>query len=373
MVSSTILLTPITATNINTVRVFGVLQQEFWPTSQATQYISKPRSIIVNIYRLLPTLLIISIFITEAAWADLIFIDLTHEIPTFEPDQNDPTKPDLSKPISHSTPIAGFYHQAVLYPADNWATNQGYFRSAAFLIQEHNGTSFNSTNHYVNNAASLESGALPNNNRKAAHQLTAEQLSGKIVFIDVSRRVKMELAKNAGKPSPDILVTDFSDSSQATVRATDIERVADQIEDGVWVVARVGWEQFYFSGTEDWDTSEYVNALNHPGFTAEAIDKLIEIMDNKKVKISGIAADNFSTDSGEGAKGTDDNWSNAWPAHVRLYQRDILIVENLANLTQLAQVSKNSEHCYLMVGAVKHVGGTGGPARVMATCEIDDD
>jgi len=307
-----------------------------------------------------------------SAWAHLKFIDLTHEIPTFAPIKDDPTKPDLSKPIAHSTPIAGFYHQAVLYPADKWPTNQGYFNSAAVLIQEHNGTSFNSPNHYINNATSTEPGATPNDNRKASHQLTTKQLTGKIVFIDVSRRVKKELAKNGGKPSPDVSVTDFSDSSRATVRAADITAVADQIENGVWVVARVGWEQFYFAGTEDWDKSEYVNALNHPGFTAEAIDKLIEIMDNKGVHISGIAADSFSTDSGEGAKGIDDQWSNAWPAHVRLYQRDILIVENLDNLRQLAHFAKRSDDCYLMIGAMKHVGGTGGPARVMATCEIEE-
>ncbi len=307
-----------------------------------------------------------------SAWATLKFIDLTHEIPTFSPINDDPTKPDLSKPIGHSIPIASFYPHAILYPPDKWPTNQGYFNSAAILIQEHNGTSFNSPNHYVNNAASTEPGTIPNESRKASHQLTTEQLTGKIVFIDISHRVKKELAKNGGQPSPDISITDFSDSSKATVRAADIAAVADQIEDGVWIIARVGWEQFYFAGTEDWDKSAYVNALNHPGFTAEAIDKLIDIMDHKGVRISGIAADNFSTDSGEGAKGTDDQWSNAWPAHVRLYQRDILALENLNNLSQLAYFAKQSENCYLMVGAMKHIGGTGGPARVMATCEMEE-
>jgi len=331
----------------------------------------------INCNLFLLTILIIVSFTAKTAWAELMFIDLTHEIPTFEPISNDDDltkpKPDFSKPIGHSTPIAGFYQQAILYPADDWATNEGYFSSRAILIEEHNGTSFNSTNHYINSDASLEPSSIPNTHRKAAHQLTTEQLSGKIVLIDVSDRVKMELAKNGGKPSSDILITDFSDSSRATVRASDIAQVADQIEDGVWVVARVGWDQFYFSGTEDWDASDYVNGLNHPGFTAEAIDKLIDIMNRKGVKISGIAADSFSTDSGEGAKGIDDNWGNAWPAHVRLYQRDILIVENLANLSKLARAENKTDGCYLMVGALKHVGGTGGPARVMAACEVDDD
>ena len=56
-----------------------------------------------------------------------------------------------------------------------------------------------------------------------------------------------------------------------------------------------------------------------------------------------------------------------------MYQRNILIVENLTNLSKLSEVSQYSDNCYLMVGATKHVGGTGGPARVMATCEIDND
>ena len=294
------------------------------------------------------------------------FIDLSHSIPTFAPNKNDATKPDLTQPVNSSTPIAGFYQQAILYPTDKWQTSQGHFNSRAILIQEHNGTSFNAPNHYHNDDSSTEKGAIPFSERKAAHQLGSEQLTGNIVLIDVSKRVAAELAKNGGKPSSDLKITDFSDNSLATIRAADIRAVADQITDGAWLVGRVGWEQFYFSGTEDWDKSQYVNGLNHPGFTGEAIEEIIKIMDEKNIKISGIAADSFSTDSGQGAKGSDDKWSNAWPAHVRLYQRDILIVENLKNLTLLAQQQGS---CSLMVGALNHVGGTGGPARVMAVCE----
>lgn len=306
----------------------------------------------------------------NAARAELIFLDLTQIIPTFEPSAADPTKPDLSKPIGDSTPISGFYHQAVLYPADIWPTNEGYFASAAVLVQEHNGTSFNSPNHYINNDRSLEVDAIPDSRRKASEALTISQLTGKIALVDVSDRVRDELAKNGGMPSPDTSITDFSDSSRATVRAEDIEAIADQIEDGVWVVANLGWSHLYGVGGEDWDAPGYVNGLNHPGFTKEAIAKLIEIMDAKGVKISGIAADSLSTDSGEGVQGTDDKWSDSWPAHVRLYQRDILIVENLNNLGELA-VAHNNGDCSLIVGALKHVGGTGGPARVVAVCESD--
>ena len=293
------------------------------------------------------------------------YLDLTHPIPTFAPSADDSSKPDLSKPVANSVPIAGFYHQAVLYPAAKWATNQGHFNSAAILLQEHNGTSFNAPNHYWNNPQSTENGAIKFSQRKASHQLTAQQLTGNIVLIDVSDRVAKELAKNNGVPHPDTTITDFSDSSQATIRAADIRAVAEQIKQGVWIVGYAGWDQFYFSGISDWDTSPYVNALNHPGFSAEAINEIIKIMDEKNITISGIAADSLSTDSGQGAKGTDSKWNNAWPAHVRLYQRDILIVENLANLSDLA--AKKGQ-CSLMVGALNHIGGTGGPARVMAVC-----
>lgn len=300
--------------------------------------------------------------------ASLEFIDLTHPIPTFQPSADDPTRPDLSKPIGRSKPIAGFYPQAVLYPLDEWPTNQGHFLSRAILVQEHNGTSFNSTNHYWNNAESLEKGSYANSQRKSAEQISIDQLTGPIVFIDVSERVRKELEKNGGIPSPYLWKTDFSNSSSATVRASDIEAVADQIEDGVWVVAHTGWYKFFFMGGEDWDKSLYANSLNHPGFTPEAIDKLIEIMDRKGVKIAGIAADSLSGDSGEGAKGDGPNWKNSWPAHVRLFQRDVLVVESLANLGNLASAHQ-SGNCSLVVGAMNHIGGTGGPARVVAVCQ----
>ncbi len=298
----------------------------------------------------------------------LHFIDMTHEIPTFKPSTTDPTKPDLSAPILHSTPVPGFGPQAVLYPPDVFPTNEGYFNSASILLQEHAGTHLNSTNHYINNASSQELGGIPVDQRKAVHELPIEQLAGPVVLIDISERVRAELAKNGGRPYRDTKVTDFSDNSLATVRAQDIDRIADQIRDGVWLVARLGWDKFY-PGGEDWDASPYVNGLNHPGFTREALDRLIAIMDAKHVKIAGITADSFTCDSGQGAKGTDDNYSNSWPSHVKLYQRGIVSVENLANVGALAEAIGRGESCSVVMGVLKHVGGTGGPVRVVAACQ----
>lgn len=91
-------------------------------------------------------------------------------------------------------------------------------------------------------------------------------------------------------------------------------------------------------------------------------------MDEKGVRIGGIIADNIGIDSGQSAVGDDDKWTNSWHAHVRLLQRGICFVENGADLGKLAMVD-NPDACTLVVGAPKHVRGTGGPSRVMAICQ----
>ena len=78
-------------------------------------------------------------------------------------------------------------------------------------------------------------------------------------------------------------------------------------------------------------------------------------------------ADNIGIESGESAKGIDDKWTNSWYGHRRGLQRGWKYVENAANLGQLAMAKPGS--CTLIVGAPKHVRGTGGPSRVLAICE----
>jgi len=318
-------------------------------------------------YFVATTVISTAIFLPSAN-AEISLIDLTQITPTFKPSADSPIAPDLSQPWFKSKPIASFFSQAILFPPSEWMTNEGHFHSAALYIHEHHGTHVDAPNHYVNSDASLEAIGIPSAQRKTIDQLTLNELTGKIVVIDISGRVKDELAKNGGKPSPDLAITDFSDSSKNTIGADDIAAIADQIEDGIWLVLNLGWGQFYNSGIEDWDSSPYVNALNHPGMTREAVDKLIEIMDKKGVTIAGVAADNLSVDSGQSSKGNDDQWSNSWRGHVRLLQRDILMVENIGNLNALTQANANQD-CTLLVAALKFVGGTGSPARVVAICE----
>jgi kynurenine formamidase len=298
-----------------------------------------------------------------SAWAQSFLVDLTHPIPTFKPMQGKPMEPDLTQPWLDSKPIPTFGQQTVLSIAP-FPTNQGQFDLGTIILSEHHGTHLDTSGHYVNNQASMEKGGVPPEKRKLAHQLGAQDLIGRVVLIDISGRVKAELDKNRGKPSPDPKVTDFRDKSPNVVTADDIVAVEKQLASGVWLLLATGWSTFYFQGT-DFEKDPYVNGFNHPGLSRAAVDKLIEIEDKRKIRIRGIVAETVGVESGESAKGEDDKWTNSWYAHVRGLQRGWMFVENAANLGQLAMAKAG---CTLIVGAPKHVRGTGGPSRVLAMC-----
>lgn len=299
------------------------------------------------------------------AQAETLFIDLTHPIPTFEALEGDPMKPDLGKPIMGSVPVPTFGQQVIRWTFP-FPTNQGYFELGNLLLPEHHGTHMDASAHYVNNDETMEPGNTPPAERLRLHQLDGDDLSGRIVLIDISERVQAELDKNGGKPSPDTAVTDFSNDSGNVVTAADIEAVADKIDDGVWIVLHQGWSRFFFEGA-DWNEDPFINAWNYPGLAPEAVDKIIEIEDQKGVTIGGIMSDVIGVETGENSHGEDDKWTNSWRAHVRGLQRGWKIVENGTNLGQLAML--DSDRCTLVVGVIKQISGAGGPARVFAACE----
>jgi kynurenine formamidase len=303
--------------------------------------------------------------LSAAAGAEPMVLDLTHPIPTYAPMEGDPMKADMSKPWGDARQHPTFGGPVVLAKG-KFPTNRGYFDVGTLVIAEHNGTHLDAANHYVNNDKSIEPGGVTADKRKSTSQLDAADLSGRVVLIDISGRVQSELDKNGGKPSADTKVTDFSNSSNNVVTADDIAAVADQLDSDAWLVLNLGWSKFFFEGP-DFMKDPYINAFNHPGMSKAAVDKLIEIMDAKKIKIKGIMADNIAIDSGQSGKGDDDKWTNSFHAHVRLLQRGLLFVENAANLDKLAMASDPSK-CQLAIGAPKHVAGSGGPSRVLAIC-----
>lgn len=302
------------------------------------------------------------------AGEDLI-LDFTHPLPTFMPDAPGSSVPDTTLPWDESVvlPTGGFGVQAVLEVID-FPTADGVFKIGRLTATEHTGTHIDAPNHFLSNARPRSRRGPPRDPARV-NDLDAEDLVGPVVLIDISARVQAELDKNGGDPHPDTAVTDFSNDSANVVGPDDIEAIADELEDGTWLVLNFGWSRFYLlEGVADDASHPYINGFNHPGMNRAAVDRLIEVMEDKDILINGIVADNWAMDSGENTVGDGDFSTNAWHAHVNLLPRGIKFVENAANLGQLAMLEK-PEDCTLVVGAPKHIRGTAGQSRVLAICE----
>ena len=291
--------------------------------------------------------------------------DLTHPIPTYQALADNPVRPDLNKPLTNLKPYPIYGEQAVLW-LRQIPTNHGHIESGRITLWEHQGTHMDAPSHFLNNPGSQEPGQAPAAARQEAHQIDAARLVGPVVMLDISERVRKELQKNAGKPSPDKKVTDFSDTSPAVITPADIDGIVGKITDGSWLVVNLGWSQF-FTIEPSVPKSPYVNGFNHPGFSRKATDRLIEELDRRKVKLSGIIIDNIAVETGQVAHGDDDKRTNALHGHVRLLQRGVLLVENATNLDKLSEASRQGT-CMVMVGAIRLGHGTGAPARVIGMC-----
>ncbi|WP_158289982.1 cyclase family protein [Ramlibacter sp. WS9] len=297
------------------------------------------------------------------AKAKPLYLDLTHEIPTFAPLASDPAKPDLTQPHAHSQPVPSFFRQVALQPSENHF-DDGHFYRSYMTIAEHFGTHIDAPAHYVNVPGTVEADAtLP---RRFQNQLTLADLTGPIVLVDIGQRVQAQLDKNGGTPSPQKTVMDFSEASPNNVTAQDIAAVADKLQNGSWIVVNTGWSRFYKGG--DLATSPYINGWNFPGVSGSAIEALIALEKQKGIRINGIAIDNIGIDSGEGQAGHDASFTgHIYASHVRGLQRGWKFIENATNLASIA--SAKADSCTLIAGALPLVIGSGSPARVIAICE----
>ncbi len=292
-------------------------------------------------------------------------IDLTHTVPTYKASAENPTLPDMDQPWSDVPPFATYGGHAVLGFFE-MGINLGHIESGRLVMSEHHGTHMNAPNHFVNNEVSQEATGVPMADRKQMHEVPADWLVGPVVVIDISDRVQAELDKNGGAPSPDPAVTDFGNESGNVVTPADIDAVADQLVDGCWIILNLGWSRFFYAAA-GMAGSDYINGFNHPGLSPAAVERLLQIAREKGIRIGGTVVDNISTETGQTAKGEDEQRTNSLTAHVRLLQHDILMVENAANLDALSEAAKTRD-CTLVVGAIKVARGTGAQARVLALC-----
>lgn len=304
---------------------------------------------------------------------DLVLYDLSHTVPLFAPLNGDSTTSDINAPIKGSEPVAGSGTKMGVrdkkpdIPMENGVIGWGYVH-----LDEHYSTHIDSTDHHRTTNKALVTVEHPD--ERSVDEFSVKELVGPIVYIDISERVNAELAKNGGTPSPDVRVTNFDDDSGNNVSAQDIDRVKDQITDGAFIVINVAWDRFYTwpsRSSNNWE-HPYSNSLNYPGLTPDAVDRLLEIEKEKGIHIGGFVANNIGVESGQSLRGDKVDRANIRTEGFGMYlhavglPRGWKIVENAANLDPLGR--HGAGECLLVIGALKLVGASGSPARLIAMC-----
>lgn len=189
-----------------------------------------------------------------------------------------------------------------------------YFNLLRLTINEHTGTHIDAPLHFSADGASVD-------------EIPVEQLVAPLCLVDIATRAAED---------PDTLLT--PDDLKAWMAAN------GEIPDNACVAMYSGWGEKV--GSEAF-RGFYGEAQHYPGFHVEAAQMLME-----ETGTSSIAVDTLSLDNGIS---TDFETHYAWLPSGRFG------IECLANLDKLP-----ASGATLMIGAPKHKGGTGGPARIFA-------
>jgi kynurenine formamidase len=124
------------------------------------------------------------------------------------------------------------------------------------------------------------------------------------------------------------------------------ERRHGRIPEGAVVAVHSGWEE-RLDEPGRFANADAMGVMHHPGFGREAAEWLV----NERV-ITGAAVDTLSLDIGA---------STTYEAHTVLLGAGKYGLENVANLAHVPPSGAT-----IIVGAPKHEGGSGGPARLIA-------
>tara|TARA_B110000908_G_C10202961_1_gene426239 strand:- start:43 stop:864 length:822 start_codon:yes stop_codon:yes gene_type:complete len=220
--------------------------------------------------------------------------------------------PDLTNSFFTSDSIAKF--APITYSGSLHMGSHGFFRGNLYL-DDHTGTHIDAPNHFV----------YKNNDQAkqlSVGELTVDQLTGPMVFLDMSSR------KNRN------------------VYPADIEPIVDQLQDGAWLVVNFGLAKHY-------KTKSY-STIDSPGFAQETCQYLANLIDDKVINITGIGSDNGSTDVTSNFKIPETSCHG-----ILLSKRNILLIESMGSLSEIA---KEKGKCELIVAPLKIMGGSGSPA-----------
>ena len=221
---------------------------------------------------------------------------------------------DLTQPFSPSLPVYPGYKP--LQIRERFSVARDGFAANEVTFDEHTGTHVDAPSHFVAGAVS-------------ADRLPVDRLIAPLVVISVADRAASE---------PDTLVS-VDDLLQW-------EKRHGRMPTGALVAMHSGWDARVAS-TDRFLNRDAKGMMHAPGFSEAAARFLVGERD-----ICGVGVDTLSLDAASAQK---------FVAHVAILGAGKYGIELLANLARVPPSGAT-----VIVGAPKHVGSTGGPARVLA-------
>jgi kynurenine formamidase len=221
---------------------------------------------------------------------------------------------DLTHVFSPALPVFPAYdpiriRQRFEVARDGFAANE-------ITMDEHTGTHLDAPSHFVEGAIS-------------ADRIPASRFIAPLAVISVAGRAAKD---------PDTLVT--VDDLLAW------EKRHGRLPAGAVVAMDAGWD-VRASSTERFLNRDAKGVMHMPGFSGEAARFLVGDRD-----IAGVGVDTLSLDAGVAQK---------FVAHLAILGAGKYGVELMANLSRVPAAGAT-----VFIGAMKHEGATGGPARVLA-------
>jgi kynurenine formamidase len=232
---------------------------------------------------------------------------------------------DLTYPFSAETVYWPTAHGFELQVDSRGHTEKGYYYEAnSFRAAEHGGTHVDAPIHFAEGKATVD-------------EIPLERLMAPGVLVDVSAKT--------------------GDNADYLVSVADLEGWEKQhgrIPDGVILLLRTGWGDFYpdrkkYLGT-DGRGPEAVPHLHFPGLAPEAATWLVA-----ERRIAAIGLDTASIDHGP---------SKLFRSHQILFEAEIPAFENVAHLDRLP-----AKGFRIIALPMKIQGGSGGPLRIVAVME----
>jgi kynurenine formamidase len=229
---------------------------------------------------------------------------------------------DLTHPFEAATVYWPTSKEFQLEKVFQGVTRKGFFYAANnFSAAEHGGTHIDAPIHFYKD-------------RHTVDMVPMDRLMGSGAVIDVTEQC-------AGNRDYQVQVKDFLAWE---------DRHGSKI-DNVIVLLRTGFGRYWSDRIKYMGTDERgggaVAKLHFPGLHPKAAEWLVN---NRKVKAVGL--DTPSIDYGQ---------STLFKSHVSLFEKNVPVFENLANLEQLPE-----KGFVIIALPMKIKGGTGGPLRIVA-------